>query len=60
VSIGGARNAGILAARILASGDAALTARLAAYASDLERLVTQKNKALKSAALKNAKPQRDR
>src|SRR5689334_13861995 len=29
VSIGGARNAGLLAARILASGDPALTARLA-------------------------------
>ncbi|GMA94281.1 hypothetical protein GCM10025881_11050 [Pseudolysinimonas kribbensis] len=55
VSIGGARNAGILAARILASGDAALTARLAAYAADLERLVAQK-----SEALKNAKLQPDR
>ncbi|HOI02926.1 MAG TPA: 5-(carboxyamino)imidazole ribonucleotide mutase, partial [Dermatophilaceae bacterium] len=32
VSIGGARNAGILAARILASGDTALTAKLAEFA----------------------------
>jgi 5-(carboxyamino)imidazole ribonucleotide mutase len=46
VSIGGARNAGILAARILASGDAALTARLAAFAAELERVVGQKNEAL--------------
>lgn len=48
VSIGGARNAGLLAARILASGDPELTARLAAYAAELERLVAEKNEALKS------------
>lgn len=35
VSIGGARNAGILAVRILASGDADLSARLAAFAGEL-------------------------
>ena len=46
VSIGGARNAGILAARILASGDPELTARLADYASGLETLVAEKNAAL--------------
>jgi 5-(carboxyamino)imidazole ribonucleotide mutase len=46
VSIGGARNAGILAARILASGDPELTARLAAYAASLENLVAEKNAAL--------------
>jgi 5-(carboxyamino)imidazole ribonucleotide mutase len=46
VSIGGARNAGILAARILASGDALLTARLAEFAADLEAEVAQKNAAL--------------
>ncbi len=50
VSIGGARNAGILAARILASGDPALTARLAEYAAELERLVGEKNTALKASA----------
>lgn len=48
VSIGGARNAGILAARILASGDAALTAKLADFAANLESLVAEKNAALKS------------
>ena len=36
VSIGGARNAGILAARILAVGDPALSKKLAAYARRLE------------------------
>jgi len=46
VSIGGARNAGILAARILASGDPELTARLADYAAGLETLVAEKNAAL--------------
>jgi 5-(carboxyamino)imidazole ribonucleotide mutase len=46
VSIGGARNAGILAARILASGDAALTAKLTEFAGALEAEVAQKNAAL--------------
>jgi 5-(carboxyamino)imidazole ribonucleotide mutase len=46
VSIGGARNAGLLAARILGSGDAALTARLAEFATSLEALVDEKNAAL--------------
>ena len=48
VSIGGARNAGILAARILSVGDPALTETLAAYARTLETLVAEKNAALKS------------
>ncbi len=47
VSIGGARNAGLLAARILASGDPALTAKLAEYAASLAALVDQKNTALR-------------
>ena len=46
VSIGGARNAGILAARIIGSGDADLTAKLAAFARGLEALVDEKNAAL--------------
>lgn len=48
VSIGGARNAGLLAVRILAASDPSLTARLAGYASSLEALVDEKNRALKS------------
>jgi len=46
VSIGGARNAGILAARILGSGDAELTAKLTAFSQALEALVAEKNAAL--------------
>lgn len=46
VSIGGGRNAGILAARILASGDPALTAKLAEFAADLETQVEAKNATL--------------
>ncbi|QEO10698.1 5-(carboxyamino)imidazole ribonucleotide mutase [Protaetiibacter larvae] len=46
VSIGGARNAGLLAVRILASGDPELTSRLAAHAAGLEALVAEKNAAL--------------
>jgi 5-(carboxyamino)imidazole ribonucleotide mutase len=60
VSIGGARNAGILAARILGSGDPVLTARLTEHAAGLERVVAEKNAALKNAALKNQKPQQPR
>jgi 5-(carboxyamino)imidazole ribonucleotide mutase len=43
VAIGNARNAGILAVRILASGDAELTAKLAEFAAGLERMVAEKN-----------------
>ncbi|MDP3208217.1 MAG: 5-(carboxyamino)imidazole ribonucleotide mutase [Rhodoglobus sp.] len=46
VSIGGARNAGILAARIIGSGDAAITVKLAEFAASLEALVDEKNAAL--------------
>jgi 5-(carboxyamino)imidazole ribonucleotide mutase len=48
VSIGGARNAGILAVRILAVTDAALAVKLAAFAESLETLVAEKNASLKS------------
>jgi 5-(carboxyamino)imidazole ribonucleotide mutase len=46
VAIGGARNAGLLAARILGASDPALTARLAEFAAGLERLVAEKNEKL--------------
>jgi len=49
VSIGGARNAGILAARILASGNAELTARLEAFAASLKAIGEEKNAALSQA-----------
>jgi len=48
VSIGGARNAGLLAAKILATADAELTRKLADYADGLAELVEQKNAALKN------------
>ena len=47
VSIGGARNAGLLAAKILATAQPDLTRRLADYASGLAELVERKNAALK-------------
>lgn len=46
VSIGGARNAGLLAARILSTTDESLAAALADYARSLETLVAEKNAAL--------------
>lgn len=49
VSIGGAKNAGLLAARILGAGDDELTAKLDAYASELAEIVETKNEALKRA-----------
>ena len=48
VSIGGARNAGLLAARILSTMDARLASALADYASGLEDLVAEKNEALRA------------
>lgn len=48
VSIGGARNAGLLAARILSTSDPELASALARYAAELERVVAEKNKNLKS------------
>jgi 5-(carboxyamino)imidazole ribonucleotide mutase len=46
VSIGGARNAGLLAARILSTSDDELAGRLADFATSLERMVADKNAAL--------------
>ncbi|MFO7689597.1 MAG: 5-(carboxyamino)imidazole ribonucleotide mutase [Cryobacterium sp.] len=43
VSIGGARNAGLLAVKILATADATLTTALAAFSEDLAAQVEQKN-----------------
>ena len=50
VSVGGARNAGLLAVRILAASDAALRARMSAYQDGLKRLVSEKDAALRSMA----------
>jgi len=48
VSIGGARNAGLLAARIVGSSEPAVAERLAVFAAELERSVAAKNEALKA------------
>jgi 5-(carboxyamino)imidazole ribonucleotide mutase len=47
VSINGAKNAGLLAARILGSADAALADSVEAYARDLEAQVEEKNRRLR-------------
>ena len=48
VSIGGARNAALIAIKMLATGDDALMDKLEDFAKDLERQVDVKNRALKS------------
>ena len=55
VSIGGGRNAGILAARIVGATDAAVAERLVAFAAELERVVGEKNEALKTAVASRAR-----
>jgi len=48
VSIGGAKNAGILAARIIGAFDDELAAKLASYAQSLQDQVAEKNAKLKA------------
>ncbi len=48
VSINGAKNAGILAARIIGSADSALASQLLAYGESLKDIVAEKNAKLKS------------
>ncbi len=50
VAVGGARNAGLLAVRILAAGDPALLARMTEFQAELERSVLAKDAALRSAS----------
>jgi 5-(carboxyamino)imidazole ribonucleotide mutase len=47
VSIGGARNAGLLAVRILGAADPVLRGRMAEFQSGLEKLVAEKDEALR-------------
>ena len=51
VSIGGARNAGLLAVRILASADPGLRARMEAFQTNLEAEVMEKDRALRAQLL---------
>ncbi|MGG7509588.1 5-(carboxyamino)imidazole ribonucleotide mutase [Plantibacter sp. YIM 135249] len=48
VSIGGAKNAGLIAVKVLATADESLTDKLADYATDLAAQVEEKNRNLKS------------
>jgi len=51
VSIGGARNAGLLAVRILGASDLALRAKMTKFQASLEKLVAQKDAALREKLL---------
>jgi 5-(carboxyamino)imidazole ribonucleotide mutase len=53
VSIGGARNAGLLAARILGASEPALRERMVAFQADLEAVVLEKDQALRDQLLGN-------
>ncbi len=55
VSIGGAKNAGILAARILGTNDPALEKKLIDYGQSLASLVAEKNEQLKSEIARGGK-----
>jgi 5-(carboxyamino)imidazole ribonucleotide mutase len=48
VSVGGARNAGLLAVRILGTGDAALRARVVEFQADLNSTAKAKGQALRA------------
>ena len=48
VAVGGARNAGLLAVRILATGDPALLARMTEFQAELEQSVLAKDEALRA------------
>jgi len=50
VSVGGARNAGLLAVRILAASDVDLRERVAAFQADLRAQVAAKDAALQAEA----------
>jgi 5-(carboxyamino)imidazole ribonucleotide mutase len=51
VSIGGARNAGLLAVRILAAADPVLRKRMQAFQANLEQVVAEKDEALRARLL---------
>jgi 5-(carboxyamino)imidazole ribonucleotide mutase len=53
VSIGGARNAGLLAVRILAASDPTLLAKVSEFQVNLEKLVQQKDANLRASLKKS-------
>lgn len=56
VSIGGARNAGLLAVRILGSADPQMRKRMEKFQADLEEVVLEKDAALRSRLLGDQQP----
>jgi 5-(carboxyamino)imidazole ribonucleotide mutase len=54
VAVGGARNAGLLAVRVLAAGDPAVRERMERFQADLEQSVLAKDAALRRAAEEQA------
>ena len=57
VSVGGARNAGLLAVRVLAAGDEALRARMVSFQEGLAALVVEKDAALRTALMAAGAPE---
>ena len=55
VSIGGARNAGLLAVRMLAATDADLRSKVADFQASLERMVLDKDAALRESVRQNTR-----
>ncbi|WP_026919194.1 5-(carboxyamino)imidazole ribonucleotide mutase [Gordonia shandongensis] len=53
VSIGGARNAGLLAVRILGAADPALQAAMATFQTDLEKMVAVKDENLRRSLMED-------
>ena len=58
VAVGGARNAGLLAVRILAVGDEALGARMTRFQQDLRDQALAKGAALRARAVRPTRPAR--
>jgi 5-(carboxyamino)imidazole ribonucleotide mutase len=58
VSVGGARNAGLLAVRILGASEPSLLQRMAAYQESLKDLVLEKDAALRASLAQPAGPDR--
>lgn len=56
VAIGNARNAGLLAVRILATGDPALRERMEAFQVELARMVTAKDESIRTSFQFKQKP----
>jgi 5-(carboxyamino)imidazole ribonucleotide mutase len=56
VSVGGARNAGLLAVRILAVGDPALSERVASFQAELRAMAQAKGEALRAKIRKPGEP----